>query len=155
MSFVNEIVSEKDIQKYKLDELKKEFNPYTWMNGRPRGFWHVWTIDRERNIYFMLVKMVEEVGPSGRPEPTSKSIFILNIQGVNVRVLLDRIRCPKSFSDTPFIIGWSLLEISTSAGLDLSRTGAVIQILKEALTIYGYRGAYSKQAPNTTVEFDF
>ena len=155
MAFINEIVLEEDIQKYGLDELKKKFSPYTWMDGRPKEFWHAWTIDRERNIYFMPVKMVEEVGPSGRPEPTSKAIFILNIQGVNIRVFLDRIRCPNSFSDTPFVISWSLLEIDDSEELHLFSTGDVVQILKEALTAYGYRGAYSNQAPNSKVEFDF
>lgn len=154
MAFVNEIVSEEDIQKYQLDEIKKEFNPYSWINGRPEGFWHVWTVDRERDIYFMQVNMIEECGPSGRPEPTSKYIFILNIQGKGVRVLLKRVRCPKSFSDSPFIIGWSLLEIDIPKTFSLHRDD-VFQLLKEALTTYGYRGAYSEQVPNTIVEFDF
>lgn len=154
MAFVNEIVSEEDIQKYGLDEIKKKFDPYGWKE-RPKFFTHAWTIDRERDIYFMQAKMVEENGPSGRPEPTSKYIFILNIQGREVQVLLKRIRCPKSFSDSPFIIGWSLLEITDLAALDLSKVDSVIQTLKEALTTYGYEGAKHKPIPNTIVEFDF
>ncbi|GAB6142170.1 hypothetical protein JCM14076_28990 [Methylosoma difficile] len=154
MAFVNEIVSEENIQKYGLDELKKDFDHFGWLKGRPEGFWHAWTIDRERSIYFMQAKMIEENGPSGRPEPTTKDIFILNIKGIDIRILLDRVRCSKWITESPFYIGWSLLEIDMPSSFQMSRED-VIQILKEALKVYGPNGPRGKQALNTIVEFDF
>ncbi|WP_037588120.1 hypothetical protein [Stenoxybacter acetivorans] len=159
MAFVNEIVSEEDIQKYGLDELMSDFNPFSlyWRKNikeRPSTFRHAWTIDRERNIYFMLVKRIDETGPSGRPEPTNKSIFILDFQGRRVCITVERAYCSPSFSDNPFQIVWDLLEIDASAVPKMPKT-EVIDILKEALLVYGYEGAKYQKVPNTVVKFNF
>jgi hypothetical protein len=153
MAFENEIPSEEDIREYGLDELKKEFDEWGWRDGRPAAFFHSWTIDRERDLYFLPVKTIEESRDAGIPEPTTRRICILNWKGQRIQLLLDRVGCSKSFSDSPFRIVWDLL------GLDLSSAPAlkseeVDRVLKEALTAYGYRGAH-KQVPNTIVEFKF
>ncbi|WP_037585995.1 hypothetical protein [Stenoxybacter acetivorans] len=159
MAFVNEIISEEDIQKYGLDELMGDFHPFDldWGKGgrgRPEGFWYSWTIDRDRGIYFMIVKTIKEIGPSDRPEPTNKRIAVLNFQERRVPLIIERTHCPHSFSDNPFLLAWDLLEIDTSNVPEMSKK-SVIAVLKEALTIYGYDGAYSKKIPNTVVEFSF
>lgn len=153
MAFVNEIVSEKDAQNFGLDELKREFDQWAWRDGRPEGFVHAWTIDNEHGIWLVLVKSIEEVGPSGRPEPTTKSVFILDWNGLRIRFLMDRVSCSSSFSDTPFHVVWNLIEMDAPTALGLPRD-AVLSALKEALIAYGYRGAH-RQVPNTLVEFKF
>ncbi|WP_037585254.1 hypothetical protein [Stenoxybacter acetivorans] len=159
MAFVNEIISEEDIQKYGLDELMGDFYPFDldWGKGgkgRPPFFKHVWTIDRERDIYFMMVKTIKEIGLSDNPEPTNKRIAVLNFQGWRVPLIVERTHCPHSFSDNPFLLAWDLLEIDTSNVPEMSKE-SVITVLKDALTIYGYNSAKSKQSPHTVVEFSF
>ncbi|WP_037585256.1 hypothetical protein [Stenoxybacter acetivorans] len=156
MAFVNERVSEEDIQKYGLDELMREFFPFDreWKNGRPSGFWYSWTIDRNRGIYFLITKTITETGDSGRPEPTNKRIAILNFQGKRISLIIKRTYCSPSFSDNPFLVAWSLLEINTLEVHEIDRTN-IIDILKEALSVYGYRGAYSNRATNVVVKFNF
>lgn len=153
MAFVNEFVSEEDIKKYSLDDLKKEYDPWNWRDGRPPAFRHAWTIDRERDIYFMPVKMIEETGPSGRSEPTTRDICILNLGGRGIRLTINRVGSSTSFSDSPFHVEWNLLEIDTSSVPDIPKD-TIVQVLKEALTAHGYRGVF-RQVPNTIVEFKF
>ena len=154
MGFVNEIVSEEDIETHGLDDLYAEFSPLKWRDGRPATFKHAWTVDRERSFYFAVVKQVEETGPSGRSEPTQKYVCVLNCQGS--RVLIETRRTSNSsvlFSDSPFRIVWELLAINTSQLPQVPREH-VIGILKEALTVFGHRGAH-RQVPNTVVQFSF
>jgi hypothetical protein len=154
MAFVNEIVSEEDVQKNGLDQLLTEFNQFSWQDGRPLGFIHAWTVDRERNIFYLPVQTVEVVGPSGRPEPTTKKVGILNWQGKSIRLIINR--TPESssrFKESPFKIIWELVEIDLTQVADVPVT-KVLQVLKEALITYGHRGAHH-QVNNTIVEFTF
>ena len=154
MAFVNEIVSEEDIKKYGLDELMKEFSSWEWRDGRPVGFVHLWAIDRARDIFFLLVKSIEEVGPSGRPEATTKTLCILSWRGSRIKLTIDKaVGSSTRFSDSPFRIVWDLLALDLSQLPHVSRE-EVVQVLKDALTTFGHRGAY-RQYANTLVEFKF
>lgn len=153
MAYINELVSEEDIQRFGLDEIKRKHDPWSWRDGRPEGFIHAWTIDRERNLFFMPVKIVEEVGPSGRPEPTSKQICILSYNDALITFVLERTKCSKSFSDNPFQVAWKLLKLDMPAGIDLAKDTILLKI-KAALEVYGYRGAH-RHIPNTVTEFYF
>jgi hypothetical protein len=153
MAFENEIPSEEDIREYGLDDLKKEFDEWGWRDGRPAAFFHSWTIDRERDLYFLPVKTIEESRDAGIPEPTTRRICILNWKGQRIQLLLDRVGCSKSFSETPFRVAWNLLEIDLSSVPEVPKE-EIIRALREALVVYGYRGAY-RQVPNTVVEFWF
>lgn len=154
MAFVNEIVSEEDIKEYGLDELMREFSPWPWREGRPVTFVHAWTIDRERDIYFVLVKSVEEVGQSGRPQPTPKKVCILGWHGKRVRLTIDRAKGSSVMvNEVPFRIVWDLVDLDASQLPDVSRS-ELVQVLKEALTTYGQMGVHY-QVPNTVVEFTF
>jgi hypothetical protein len=154
MAFVNEIVSEEDIQKFGLDELKRQFDYYGWYDGRPKGFWHTWTIDRERGIWLVYAKMIEEIGPSDRPEPTNEHIFVLDWQGQQAKFTIERIRCPRWPSDSPYIIEWGLIAMDIPKTLDVPRN-TVLPVFKEAMTVYGLRGAHSQLPPHALVEFKF
>lgn len=155
MPFVNELVSEEDNMKYGLDELLAEFNAFKWKQGRPPGFSPAWTIDRERDMYFVPVKSIEETGPSGRPEPTAMTSWILNWRGRRALFTIERVWAASSrdFRDSPFRVVWDLKSCDTSGMSDVSRE-QVIGWLKEALTAYGHFGAKG-QVPNTVVSFMF
>jgi hypothetical protein len=154
MAFVNEIVSEEDIRKYRLDELMHHFRSFAWRSGRPSTFTHTWTIDRERDVYFIPVKTIEEIGPSGRPEPTRRRVCILNWQGTRVELTIDRAAGSSSnHSDSPFRIVWELISIDQSQLSDVSRE-EVLRVLKEALVAYGDYGLHG-QVPDTVIEFKF
>jgi hypothetical protein len=155
MAFANELVSEEDNKKYRLDDLLAEFNRFDWRLGRPPGFSPAWTIDRERDIYFVLVGSIEESGPSGRPEPTARSRWILNWQGRRAQFLIERdwAAGSRASDDSPFRVVWNLKWIDTSGMPDVPRE-QLICWLKEALTAYGHSGAHG-QFPNTIVSFYF
>ncbi|HPW09148.1 MAG TPA: hypothetical protein PLD78_15995 [Burkholderiaceae bacterium] len=154
MVFVNEIVSEEDIQKNNLDALLAEFQAYSWREGRPSTFTHAWTIDRERNIYFLPVKSVEETGQSGRLQPTRGKICILNWENSRIQLLISRdANSSVDYKAPIFRIIWDLLELDASAAPNLPRR-EIVKVLKEALTVFGDDGAHL-QVPNTLVEFKF
>jgi hypothetical protein len=155
MAFVNEFVAEEDNKKYAVDELLAEFNRFNWRHGRPPGFSPAWTIDRERDIYLILVKSIEEVGPSGRPEPTGKANWILSWQGRRAQFTIERVWAAGStdFADSPFRVVWSLKWSDTSEVPDVPRE-QLVACLKEALTAYGHSGVKG-QVANTTVSFNF
>jgi hypothetical protein len=154
MAFVNQFTSEEDIEKYGLDSLLKKFRPFAWREGRPSVFRHAWTIDRERNIYFLPVKSVESVGPSGRPEATTERMWVLGWQGKELQVSLDRAAGTwANLVQSPIRIVWKLTRLDMSEMPQLSRE-EVIAVLKEALTVYGEAGAHH-QVPSTAVEFLF
>lgn len=151
--FTNEMITEDDINKYDLDNMLKTLNPWVWRNGRPSIFKHNWTVDRERNAFLIYVGLVEEVGRSGRNEPTNKHIFILNYYGSQYKVLLEKLlNSSSSFNDSPFNIYWRILEI-TPISLFFDKENEIINAVKDAVAVYGHRGALL-QIPNTVVEFD-
>ena len=154
MPFANEVVSEEDIKRHGLDELMKQYNEWNWRNGRPSIFTHSWTIDRERGVFVLPVKTWHEVGPSGRSEPTSRTTWLIDTGGRRVAAVLDQVPGTwSSFSDSPFHIAWNLIDVDTTHAPEVSRS-QVVQLLKEALAVYGY-GGVRRQVPNTVVTFKF
>lgn len=155
MAFINELVSEADFEKYSLEELLAEFNPYGRKRGRNPGFVPAWTIDRERGMYLIPVKSIQESGPSGLPEPTGRTVYALSCQGRRALFTIERVWAAgsRSSSDSPFRVVWDLKGIDTSGLPDLPQE-TVIGWLKEALTAFGHAGAH-RQVPNTVVTFLF
>ena len=154
MPFANEIVSDPDIDKHGLDDLMKGYDAWGWRRGRPSVYKHSWTVDHERGVFVKAVKTWLEVGPSGRSEPTTKTTWVVDVQGQRAVAILDR--APGSsfrLADSPYRIIWNLIQ------LDLPPTAAltealVLSLLKEALAVYGIMGVFL-QAPNTVVSFNF
>jgi hypothetical protein len=154
VAFVNEIVSEEDIKKYGLDELKKHYNSFSWRDGRPATFTHTWTIDRERGIFALPLFTWTQVGQSGRSQPTSKESWLIEVQGKRVIAVVDRAHGSSVLlSDSPYQIIWDLIDVDMADAPGL-RQQDVLQMLKEALIAYGHMGIYL-QANNTVVSFNF
>lgn len=154
MSFINEIVSEEDVKAHGLDDIMRVWDARTWRQGRPFGFVYQWTIDRGRNVFLLPIQTLEEAGPSGRLEPTWRSLWFLNWKGHWIRVILNR--TPGSsinLTDDPFHIDWALVSVDLSSFTGATRD-EVIAALKDALSTFGYRGAL-RQVPQTLVRFSF
>ena len=146
MVFVREFVSEEDIKKYDLDGIWDIYHPFS-KGKRPPGFSHSWTIDREREIFFIPVA-------AGREERSNRMTCVLWWKGTLLAVKIDLAAGSSgNLSDVPFKMVWALVDVHQSDDFVVARE-EVIQVLKEALTAYGYRGA-KRQVPNTIVEFKF
>jgi hypothetical protein len=154
MAFVNEFISEEDLQKHKLEELWKSYDAWSWRNGRPDFFNPEWVIDRERNAFLVRVLNWMEVGRSGRSEPTPKCTWILDIGGHRIEVVLFEVPGTwYSFTESPFRVEWNLVDILTPHENVASRE-EVLQMLRDALMVFGYDGA-RRQIPNTIVTCNF
>lgn len=141
MAFVNEYISDEDIKKYGIEELWLRYNPVYKGQKRPSGFRFQWTVDREQNIYFMMVG-------GGGYERVNERICLLSYKGKAYEVWIARPgEGSKNLSDEPFYIVWEL-----SGGASYGTE--VLDALKEALTVFGYDGA-RRQVPNTIVKFKF
>lgn len=154
MPFVNEFISEEDLQEHKLEELWKSCNPWNWRNGRPEFFNPQWVIDRDRKAFLVRAFTWTKVGRSGRSEPTPKSTWFLDVGGHRIEVVLFEVPGTyQSFSDSPFRVEWNLVDIVTPHEHVATRE-EVLQMLREALTTRGFDGA-RKQVPNTIVTCNF
>ena len=148
MTFINEFASDEDIQEYDLNGIWDKYHPASkgdyYLGQRP-----AWTIDRERNIFFLpIAEMARE------SEEASKERKLLWWNGVHViAVITYAAGTSVNTNDSPYRQVWDLVSLSIPEGLDVPREG-LIQILKEALTTYGLLGVY-KQVPNTISDFNF
>jgi hypothetical protein len=143
VTFANEYVSDDDVKKYRLDELWLGYHPE--YESFPSSFRHMWTIDRERDAYFMVM------GEGGREANATMCELYMNGTHSNVRIRMTGVS--HSFSDQPFKVGWELIDIRTN-GVLRHADDETIKVLKDALSAYGYDGA-NCQVPNTIVEFHF
>lgn len=153
MEFRNELISEQDIAAYGLDDRMRSFYPWGWRAGRPVGFVYHWVVDHKRKIFLLPLGNVEEVGPSGRPEPTRKSRWLMQFEGHWITVTLEKAATSStSFSESPFRMTWKLSDIDKGS-FPNQRMTEVLAALREALEVYGYRGAV-RQVPRTVVHFE-
>ena len=136
MAFVNEIVSDADIDRYEL--------PFKKGSGR------YWTRDKERDIYLWG-------GKGGNPAFGEEILgrFTLSIKGRKIECLLRPGRGSMKFKEKPFLVKWSSLVDLKPAGLHDFDRELVEGVLKEALMAYGQDGELNEDTPDFVVEFDF
>ncbi len=145
MSFVNEYVSAEDVKRYQLDGIWGKYHPV--YGGIPSNFRHYWTIDSARNIYFKVMNI-------GREELSGVHTCLLYLDGEPIKVKVELgDESSGNLNDQPFIIVWHLVGVWPSK-IDAVSNKEMIEILKEALTVFGYSGA-RRQVPNTVVKFKF
>ncbi|MCU7923330.1 MAG: hypothetical protein KZQ88_11625 [Candidatus Thiodiazotropha sp. (ex Dulcina madagascariensis)] len=146
MTFVNEFASDEDIEKYDLNGIWDQYHPLRkgkyYLGQRP---W--FTIDRKRNIFFMVLS-------GGREEHSNRKETLLWIDGYHVLIVIDLAEgSSPNTNNLPFKRVWELVGIHPQRDFTQSRE-VIVKVLKEALTVYGYFGVH-KQVPNTVVEFKF
>lgn len=136
MTFINEVVSDEDIDRYGL--------PFKKGSGR------YWTRDAERDYYLWG-------GKSGNPafdeEITGK--FHLFVRGLALYFdILPGIGSAK-YSESPYLVCWKAIAQSEPHDLGGLDRNLVHGVLKEALEAYGEDGKQNKFAPVRIVNFLF
>ena len=144
MTFINEYVSDEDVKKYKLQEMWDEYHPYS--KGRVKPYFrHTWTIDREKNIFFIPAR-------TGREEFSNQTVCILWMEGVELSVTIRKSGWA-NIKEGKGSVSWDLDRIRKPENCAI-KDKEIIQVLKEALVVYGYRGIL-RSLPDYTVDFKF
>lgn len=136
MPFVNEVVSDDDIDRYGL--------PFA------KGRRQYWTRDKERDLYLWG-------GEGGNPAWGEEVVgeFHLFITGTLLRIRISLGEWSRDWTVKPYVVAWDqLLSIypSDCGGRD---RGEVITLLKEALIAYGRDGWENRNVPERVVTFGF
>lgn len=131
MAFVNEYVSEEDIEKYNLKEIWLNFRP-----GRkkeiPSYFRFSWTVDKERNVFFIPAY-------SGKEEFSDRVNCIFSWKGVLLDVTLQGVSGWLDYENGRGEKQWGLINIKKPKGF-LVPDVDIISVLKEALLAFGCDG---------------
>jgi hypothetical protein len=136
MPFVNEVVSDADIDAYGLGFRKGD------------GRW--WTRDKERDFY--LWGGLDDLPSFGEYE---EGRFYMLVDGVKLEILLSPGEWSKNWHVKPYVVSWSKVQsISPKDCGELDRD-RLISILKEALNVYGYDGEDNHNVPDRVVKFGF
>ncbi|MEH6420747.1 hypothetical protein [Pseudomonas sp. CGJS7] len=142
MSFVNEFISDEDVEKYRIEEIDEKFVS----NGtRARD----WTIDRDRDVYLRNVA----IGGGAEPELRNRMSWTLYWHGDLIVLRLDLISGGED-ADGAGWAQWKLMWLNGSSGLPLHLKEQRTQILadlKDALTAYRSFGIYSREWPSYQV----
>jgi len=158
MAFVNEYVEQREIEEYKLNDLKNFYDQNEDHNGDffPNDMYqHYWTIDREKNVWLMFCGTFREKGFNIREDEYSREkIFILYYKGVpiDVRLELDE-ESTISIYDTPYKRIWNFISITPNT-YSSSEYSEIKQLLFKALKVFGDDGI-QWQVENTIVELNF
>lgn len=128
MAFVNEYVSDEDVKKYGLEELRMK-----WGKDIPPRFRYTWTFDREKNSYYIPMR-------TGREEFSNQTRGVLYYKGIHWDVEVSKEPgCSLSFDENPYRIIWGLLHIKHPDGGPVPYD-EVVPVLKEALEAYKVSG---------------
>jgi hypothetical protein len=136
VAFVNEVVSDADIDAYGL--------PFE------KGKGHWWTRDKERDLYLWG-------GEYGNPawDEDVEGRFSFCVDGVKLGFALSLGFWSANWHVKPYIVTWDRLvriDPADCGGLNQSR---VIELIKEALVVYGSDGRDNRNVPDRIVRFGF
>ena len=126
MAFVNDLLNDEEIKEYKLSE----YNIIKAGAG---------TIDREKNLRLFY---------NGHPrEDMVTNYFIFDWKGTIIRVTMNKILKKNS-------VLWQLRAIDIPAGSGLGKN-EVLEELRNAMRVYGYKGYSIIKYDDVEVEIDF
>ena len=137
MAFINEYISEEDIDTYSIEELIKKYKRYTYS---PNIDNIDWTIDKEEDTW--LIPFGREHDPDMDYGYTREHIFVFHYKGQNIEVRLWLEEDSQTnISKTPFVKNWKLLSLSSFDNIDNQE---LINILCKSLKHYGHKGIRKK-----------
>jgi len=138
MAFINEYISEENIEKYQINEL---MNSYQGENQFPKKYYkHRWTIDKERENWFMWVDTPTD--PLDYTRSTGERVYVLHYKNTNIAIVLRKVfeESSEKNIDNPFYVTWKLDRINKPQTLEDVPDEEIIEVLREALEAYGTRG---------------
>ena len=139
MAFINEYISEENIEKYQINELMNSYSKYK--DFPKKHYKHRWTIDKEKESWFMWTH--DPTNPlEDHRRGTGETIFRLYYKKKNIDIVLrkDFEESSEVLTDNPFYVTWKLDHIKKPIDLEGTADEEIIKVLKEALNIYGTRG---------------
>lgn len=145
MGFVNEYISDEDLNKYGIQEIWDEFHPYS-KNDLNLIHKHSWTVDKKECIFFMPVA-------EGKEEFSNRQDCILGWKDSILRVTLDQLGSVNYKTEIGTRI-WRLVDIWKPEDFAV-KDQDIVSALKEALLIYGDSGVYDSENLRLTTEFEF
>ena len=143
MAFVNEYISDENIEKFQINELmngiQSKYSKREVKFFPDKYYKHRWTIDKERESWFMWVDAPHD--PLEPSRYTGEDIFILNCKGKSIEVVLRQVfeESSRKLTDNPFNVVWTLDRI-TPQSLEELTYEEIMEMVKEALNVYGTRG---------------
>lgn len=150
MAFVNEYMSQEDIEKYGFEALAKEYsNLYDSSSFLIDSHW---TVDKEKESWLCWFR--NEPDPYIDHATTRENVFILHYKGANIeaRVWLEE-DSKLSIYQSPYIVIWRFISISPSS-FEGTQEAEIKTVLQEALSVYGLRGIRAQgEGKNAVVEF--
>jgi len=153
MAFVNEYVSQEDIEKYGLDKLYKKYMEITRHKPTIKSDLN-WIIDRERESWFMKVGFYMDPEYDYRM-PTGELIYILHYKDNDIEVNIKRNskKSSRKLSDNPFKIVFEILSIFPQSLKNTSKD-EILELISEAFLIYKERDGYGNLL-NTEVNVNY
>lgn len=145
MAFVNEFIPSEDVKNYHLVEIDKRFI----VGGTNASDW---TIDRERDVYLRNVAN----GGGGKPEIRNQTVWTLYWHGDLLVLRLDLLGASGERGE-PGWSHWRLAWFCGTSGLPAHLKGhkeQILEVLKEALTVYQGGGVYSGVYSSYSVTLD-
>ena len=142
MAFINEYISEEDIEKYQINEL---MNSYRSRDKFPdKHYKHHWTIDKEKESWFMWTHDPTDPLEDHR-RGTGETIFRLYFKKKNIDIVLRDVfdESSSKLVDNPFYVTWKLDRINKHQVLKDISDEEIIEVLKEALDVYGVRAMWT------------
>ncbi|MEB3169293.1 MAG: hypothetical protein VKK97_11270 [Synechococcaceae cyanobacterium] len=136
MPFINELVTDADIDDYGL--------PFE------KGLLHYWTHDRANRRYLWG-------GMAGNPayDDFQEGRFWLYTNNRLHYIVIEPGEFSKSYKESPYRVEWKrIIDIVTYPG-NIEVSKGVLDELKEALTVYGVDGRTNKFTPVRNIIFNF
>ena len=143
MLFINEFMSDQDVSATGVMGLREE-KVGKW---HPGAYKFHWTRNETKDTYLFFIRNIQTDSRTGlMVEPTSFYEFLFHFEDKSYEIVIERNSTSSSLlKDNPFLVVWSI-----DAGDQYSEK--LIENLKEALVVYGYKGM-QRQVPNTVVSF--
>ena len=140
MAFVNEYVSDEDVKKYDLEGLYKK-----WWKRTPPYFGYNWTVDRERDCYYMQLRTTNT-----RDGEVNVVEGVLYYREILWTVAVKKSPESSSFTaERPYRIVWEFRFIRHPEG-GIVPEDEIIPVLKEALTVFQVSGVNTPDFVPTT-----
>ena len=153
MGFVNEYMSQEDIEKYGFEGLAKKYSDL--YDSSSFLIDSHWTVDKERESWLCWFRNEPDNAPGAFDHATTReSVFILHYKGKNieVRVWLEE-DSKLSIYQSPYIVIWRFISLAP-ASFEGTEEAEIKVVLQEALSVYGLRGIRAQgEGKNAIVEF--
>lgn len=146
MRFVNRKSTPEDNEEFNIPQVWARYHPHIKRDDTSALSRSITVSDTDKIV---LLRVMQGYGEHG-----NRIVFVLILGGSQVEIQLDLSTASSSqLSERPFRRVWSLAYLGVPFESSLARE-QVVDVLKEALSVYGYRGA-DMQVPDTMVTFQF